>query len=533
EHDPAEPGVPAGGDPELERLARHRPLVLAAVLLAVLVVSMDNSILYVALKTLAEPAPTGLGASQSQLQWAVDAYALAYAGLLLSAGVVGNRSGHKRLLLIGLVCFASFSALSAFSQHPAELIACRAALGLSAALIMPATLAIVTNVFPGEARAQAIGIWSAVVGAALAIGPVVAGALLTHFWWGSVFLVNVPVVAVALVAMSALIPEFREHDRRHLDPLGIALSAGGLLAVVYGVIRAGDLDRWTTPEVYLPVAAGLLFLGMFAGWERRVDHPTLDVRYFRNRGFSASVIALAMLFFALFGGTFVLTFYLQSVRGDSALHAGLCILPLAGAMIAFAPQAPALVRRFGARAVSTTGMLIVATALLGLATLQRATAIWQFEVILFVFGAGMSCTLPPTTAQIVATLPEDEAGTSSAVNNTFRQVGGSIGIAALGSVLAGLYRSRIGPELGVLPAGVRPQAESSVTATLQALHAAGARAHALVLPVEDAFMHAMHLTWLVAAIVVAAGAVVIFLVFRSANSAAKEATPARDSAGSR
>lgn len=314
-HDLAASGVSAERFSGRDRFARHPPLVLAVVLLAVLVVSMDNSILYVALKTIAEPAPTGLGASESDLQWAVDAYTLAYAGLLLSAGVLGNRTGHKRLLLIGLVCFAGFSALSAFSKHPGELIACRGAMGVSAALIMPATLAIVTNVFPGEARAQAIGIWSAVTGAALAIGPIVAGALLERFWWGSVFLVNVPVVAVTAPTMLVLLPEFTEHERRRLDPVGIALSASGLLGVVYGVIRAGDLGSWSTPEFYVPFAAGLVLLAAFVAWERRGDHPALDVAYFSNREFSTSIIALATLFFALFGGTFVMTFYLQSIRG--------------------------------------------------------------------------------------------------------------------------------------------------------------------------------------------------------------------------
>jgi EmrB/QacA subfamily drug resistance transporter len=488
------------------------------ILLAVFVISMANSILYVALKTLAEAPPAGLGASESQLQWMVDAYTLAYAGLLLSAGVVGNRFGHKRLVLIGLVCFGGFSALSAFSHSPAELIACRGAMGFSAAFVMPATLAIVTNVFPGEARAKAIGIWSGVVGAAIAVGPIVAGVLLGHFWWGSMFLVNVPVVVVAVVIMSFQVPEFRQLNRRRFDPLGIALSAIGLLGVVYGVIRAGDLDRWTTPEVYLPVSVGLILLVGFAAWERRVDHPALDVRYFSNRGFTASVIALAVLFFALFGGTFVMTFYLQTIRGYSALHAGVCVLPLAGALIVFAPQAPALVRKFGARAVCSFGMPAAAAGLAGLATLHRGTAIWQFEIILFIFGTGMAHVLPPATAQIVGTVPGDEAGTSSAVNNAFRQVGGSIGIAVLGSLLASLYRGRIGPDLKVLPVGIRSRAGSSITTTLQAAQVAGGRALALVRPAEDAFMHAMRITWMVAAIVVFAGAIVVFLVIPGRRS---------------
>ena len=221
---------------------------------------------------------------------------------------------------------------------------------------------------------------------------------------GSVFLVNVPVVAVSVPTIWALAPEQVEHARRRLDPIGVVLAAAGLLGVVYGVIRAGDLGSWGSAEVYVPIAAGLVLLVGFAAFERRGSQPALDVRYFANRGFSSSVVALGMLFFALFGGTFVMTFYLQSVRGYSALRAGACILPLAGAMIAFAPRAPALARRFGARAVSTAGMLAVAAAMLGLASLQRTTATWFFEVVLFVFGAGMSHVLPPTTAQIVATM---------------------------------------------------------------------------------------------------------------------------------
>jgi EmrB/QacA subfamily drug resistance transporter len=441
----------------------------------------------------------------------------------LTAGVLGNRGWHKRLLLAGLASFAAFSTLSAFCKHPAELIACRAAMGFAAAFIMPATLAIVTRAFPGEARVRAIGIWSAVVGAALAIGPLVAGALLERFWWGSVFLVNVPVVAMAVPTIWSFVPELAEAERRRLDPVGITLAGAGLLGFVYGVIRAGDLGSWAVPEVYLPIAAGLVLLGSFAVLERRASEPALDVRYFADRGFSSSVLALGALFFALFGGTFVMTFYLQSVRGYSALRAGACILPLAGAMIAFAPNAPALVRRFGARSVSTAGMLAVATALAGLASLQRSTGIWFFEVVLFVFGAGMAHVLPPTTARIVATLPEGQAGTSSAVNNTFRQVGGAIGIAVLGSVLASTYRSRVAPEVGALPPSVRAPAESSVTATLQALHAAGHSAQRLVLPVQDAFMRAMHITWLVATGAMLVAAFSMFFMSRPAATSSSHA----------
>jgi EmrB/QacA subfamily drug resistance transporter len=503
---------PGPGPGSRGRIARHRQIILAVVLLSVLVVSMDNSILYVALKTLAEPSPIGLGASQGQLQWAVDAYILAFASLLLTAGVVGNRVGHKRVLLTGLTCFGVFSALSAFSRNPGELIACRAVLGIAAALIMPPTLAIVTRVFPGEARAKAIGIWSAVVGAATAIGPIVAGALLGSFWWGSVFLVNVPVVAVVVPAIWLFVSESAEHERRRLDPMGVALATAGLIGVVYGVIRAGDLDSWTTPEAYAPIAVGLVLLIAFAAYEHRIRQPALDVRYFRNSGFTSSAVALAMLSFALLGAIFGMTFYIQSIKGYSALQTGVCLLPLAVATILFAPRAPALVRRLGGRPVTVAGLLLVALAMLGLATLGSTTTIWYFEVIMFVFGTGMAHVITPATAQMVAAMPSNQAGTSSAVNNTFRQVGGALGTAVLGSILSTVYRGRISPDLKLLPASLRAPAESSITGTLQVLRTIGGPARAYVMPAENAFTHAMHIASAVGAIAVFAAAVVVFLL---------------------
>jgi len=490
----------------------RRQIILAVVLLAVLVVSMDNSILYVALKTLAEPSPVGLAASQGQLQWAVDAYIVAFAGLLLSAGVVGNRVGHKRVLLTGLTCFGVFSALSAFSRNPGELIACRAVLGIAAALIMPPTLAIVTRVFPGEARAKAIGIWSAVVGAATALGPIVAGALLGSFWWGSVFLVNVPVVAVVVPAIWLGVSDSPERERRRLDPVGVALATAGLVGIVYGVIRAGDLDSWTTPEAYAPIAAGLVLLGAFAAYEHRVSQPALDVRYFRNKGFTSSAVALGILSFAMLGAIFGMTFYIQSIKGYSALQTGVCLLPLAVATILFAPRAPALVRRFGTRPVTVAGLLLVALAMLGLAALGSTTTIWYFELIMFVFGTGIAHVITPTTAQMVAAMPADQAGTSSAVNNTFRQVGGALGTAVLGSILSTVYRSRISPDLKLLPASLRVSAESSITGTLQVLRTIGGPARAYIMPAENAFMHGMRIASTAGAIAAFAAAVIVFIL---------------------
>ena len=498
---------------------RRRPVILSVVLLAVFVVSMDNSILNVALKTLAEAAPTGLGAGQGQLQWAVDAYVLAYAGLLLGSGLLGDRLGHKKLLLGGLVGFGLFSALCAHAPSPDWLVACRAAMGASAACLMPATLATVTHLYPGEGRARAIGLWSAATGAAIAAGPLVGGALLGRFWWGSVFLVNVPLIAVALALTAWLVPESRRSEPVRIDLPGLGLWIAGLSALVYGIIRAGDTGGWTHIAVFGPTVSGLALLVAFAAWELRCPQPSLDVSCFAKRPFSAAVGALCLLFFALMGGTFVMTFYLQSIRGYDAFQAGLCVLPLAGALIAFAPRAPKLVGRFGTRVVCTAGMAVAGAGFIALATLGRATPLWELELALFVFGTGMAHVLPPATVAIVSSMAEQEAGAASAINNTFRQVGASLGVAVLGSLLAALYHGRIDPGLQALPPALRSQARSSITATLEV--AQRADAHALVLPAENAFVHAMRITWLIGALALFAGAIVVALLLQTGRAAAR------------
>jgi EmrB/QacA subfamily drug resistance transporter len=493
----------------------RRPwLAFAIIMVAVLVVSMDNSILYIALTTLAQGPPEGLGASPSQLQWFSDAYILAYAGLLLAGGVMGNRFGHRRVVLTGLLGFGVFSAASAVASSPGRLIVCRALMGLCAAFLMPATLAIITYLFPGQARARAISIWSAVVGAALAIGPIVAGALLAHFWWGSVFLVNVPVILLGLITIPLLIPEFREKSRRRFDPLGTLLGAAGLVGLVFGVIRAGDRSSWLDAQVLVPISVGLVLLTGFALWELHTAHPALDVHFFADRGFTVAVVALALLFFALFGSVFVMTFYMQEIRDYTALRTGLCVLPLAAAMILAAPMVPRGVARFGARAVAGVGMLIVAATLAGLAQAGRVTPIWQFEAGIFALGMGMAFVLPPMTTRIVSTLPQDQAGTSSAVNNTFRQVGGSFGVAVLGTILAGRYRSAVAPVLAPLPEGLRSRAETSITATRQILTHLGVQRPGMFKGAVDAFIQAQRLTWSIAAIITLAGAILIVTTYR-------------------
>ncbi|WP_236240870.1 MFS transporter [Streptomyces sp. CC228A] len=480
-------------------------------MLSLLIVVLDNSILNVAVKTIALPPPAGLGASQGQLEWAINAYALVFAGLLFTAGLLGDRLGRRRVLLCGTALFGVASALAALSDSPVELVVWRAVMGLGAAFVMPATLAVLMNVFERDEQPRAIGIWVGAVGVAIAVGPVTGGLLLEHFWWGSIFLVNVPVVAVSLAATALVVPESRDPAPGRLDPGGVALSVVGLVLLVYGIIRGGEQADFTDWGVVLPVAGGLLVLTGFVLHERRTAHPALDMGWFRVPAFSAAVCGIALVFFALMGVTFFTAFYLQSVRGFTPLETGLLLLPLAVTQLVFAPRSRLVVRRFGARAVCAAGLLLVAACMAAFTAFDDATPIWAVELVLFAQGTGMAHVMPPVTVTVMQSLPREKAGSGSAVNNTFRQVGGALGVAVLGSVLSAAYRSRIEGHLGMLPPGDRAAAGESVEATLAAADRLGAAGEALVAPAHAAFLHGMHVTALCSAAVAAAGAAVVAL----------------------
>ncbi|MFE3127993.1 MFS transporter [Streptomyces hydrogenans] len=502
------PSDPAPAPPRVpEAVHRRRWAVLGVLMLSLLIVVLDNSILNVAVKTIATPAPTGLGATQSELEWAINSYTLVFAGLLFASGLLGDRLGRKRSLLFGLAVFGLGSALAAFSGSPGELIAYRAVMGLGAAFVMPATLAVLMNVFERDEQPKAIGIWAGSVGLAIAIGPITGGVLLEHFWWGSIFLVNVPVVLLGLALMAWLVPESRDPAPGRIDLVGVLLSVLGLVLLVYGIIRGGERASFTEPGVLLPVLGGLAVLTAFVLYEKRSDHPALDVSYFRKPVFSAAVAAIALVFFALMRVTFFSAFYLQSVRGYSALDSGLLLLPLALAQMVFAPRARLAVQRFGARAVCATGMAAVALGLAAFAFFDADTPVWVMALVFLVQGAGMAHIMPPVTVAIMQTLPREKAGSGSAVNNTFRQVGGALGVAVLGSVLSSVYRGEIESHLGVLPPAVRATAGESLEATL----AVAEKLHidALVAPAQQAFLDAMHVTAYASAAVAAVGAVVV------------------------
>ncbi|MER8010472.1 MULTISPECIES: MFS transporter [unclassified Streptomyces] len=503
------PAVPAPRIPEA--VHRRRWAILGVLMLSLLIVVLDNSILNVAIKTISTPAPTGLGATQSELEWAINAYTLVFAGLLFTAGLIGDRVGRKKVLLGGLVVFGIGSALAAESGSPGQLIAYRALMALGAAFVMPATLAVLMNVFEREEQPKAIGIWAGGVGLAIAIGPITGGVLLDHFWWGSVFLINVPIVLLALALMVWLVPDSRDPRPGRVDPVGVVLSVVGLVLLVYGIIKGGELADFTDPQVLATIGAGVLVLAAFVVFEKRSDHPSLDVSYFKNKVFSAAMAAIALVFFALMGVTFFSVFYTQSVRGYSPLQSGLLMLPLAAAQMIFAPRARLVVDRFGHKATTGGGLVLLAGMLAAFAGFEADTPIWVLEVVFFLMGTGMAHVMTPTSVVIMQALPREKAGSASALSNTFRQVGGALGIAVLGSVLSTAYRNGIEGKLSLLPAGLRDAAGESIEATLGVAAKLGPRGKGLVGPANDAFLHAMHITALCGTVVALLGAVVVFL----------------------
>jgi EmrB/QacA subfamily drug resistance transporter len=491
-----------------ESIQRRRWYILGVLVVSLLVVVLDNTVLNVALKTIADPAK-GLGATQSELEWSINSYTLVFAGLLFTFGVIGDRIGRKRILLAGLAVFGLASLLSAYAQTPAELIWARALMGLGGAAIMPQTLSIITNVFEPRERGRAIGIWAGAVGLGVAIGPVTGGLLLAHFWWGSVFLINVPVIVAGLVAMWFLVPESRNPEPGGLDPVGVLLSIVGLVALSYGIIQGGDTGTWTTLTVLGPIFGGLAVLALFAWYEARIDHPALDVRLFRDRRLSAGVISIAMCFFAAAGVFFFTSFYMQSVRGLSPLESGAMALPFAIAQLVFAPRSAAMVNRYGAKVVCTTGLLLVTVAMLGYQLVDESSPLWILGVIFFIQGTGMANVMPPATESVMSALPREKAGAGSAINNTARQVAVAMGVAVLGSVVASVYRSDMSDRLSVLPAGARHAAGESIEGTMAVASRLGASGQGLIDPAHVAFVNGMHAAAGAAAVVALIGALMV------------------------
>src|SRR5579871_903139 len=417
----------------------RRWLTLLVLCISLTVIGLDNTILNVAIPTLARQ----LHASTSQLQWIVDAYTIVFAGLLLTAGSLGDRFGRYRALALGLTIFGTGSALSAFSGSASVLIATRAFMGIGGAFIMPSTLSILTNVFTNPIeRGKAIGIWAGVSALGIGLGPVTGGFLLSHFWWGSVFLVNVPIVAIGLIGGWFLVPDSRDPAAPRLDPVGALLSIAGLSSLLYGVIEAPN-HGWGATSTIVAFTVGVAVLGLFLLWELRSSHPMLDMRFFKNPRFTAASGAITLTFFTMFGTLFLLTQYLQSVLGYSALKAGAMFIPQAGVMLVVAPSSSGLVRRFGNKIVVSFGMMVVAFTMLMFSLLSVHAGAWQVIAVTCLLGVGMGNVMAPATDSIMGSLPREKAGVGSAVNDTTRQTGGAVGVAVFGSVLSSVYVSHV------------------------------------------------------------------------------------------
>jgi EmrB/QacA subfamily drug resistance transporter len=473
--------------------------------MSLLVTTVDNTILNVALPSIVKD----LGANGSDLQWIVDAYVLVFAGLLLTAGSLGDRLGRKGALTFGLVAFAGFSVLASRAASPTQLIVFRGLMGIGGAFIFPTTLSLITNTFPDpRERARAIGVWAGVAGLGVAIGPLGGGLLLEHFWWGSVFLVNAPICTAAVVLGFFLIPDSKDPEEGRLDPLGSVLSIVALGGLLFGIIQAPDLG-WGNSRVLGGLVIGSVFLASFLLWEHRNPQPMLNLSFFTNARFSAASGTITLTYFGLFGSTFLLTQYFQFVLDYSPLKAGMMTAPVAVGLMAAAPRAPGFVDRFGTKRVVFTGLLVVA----GCLSLYGSDTVMSSEIggglVRLVFGLGMGLTTAPATESIMGSLPPGKAGVGSAVNDTTRQTGGALGVAVLGSIYALRYHSVIRTD--TLAPGLQAGVHDSIGRAIEVAQAPGTLASdaaAAVAEARHAFIVSMRLSYALAtAIILAAAAV--------------------------
>jgi EmrB/QacA subfamily drug resistance transporter len=495
---------------DAETIYRRRWWTLLVLCLSLIMIIVGNTTLNVALPTLVK----ALNASNTQLQWMVDAYSLVFAGLLLTSGALGDRFGRKGALQLGLFVFFLGSTFAGLSHTSGRVILGRAIMGVGASLVMPATLSVLTNVFPPHERGRAIGVWAGVAAAGAAFGPIVSGWLLAHFWWGSVFFVNVPIVATAGIAGFFLVPTSKDPRQPPLDLRGAGLSILGLGALLYGIIEAGDATKgWGSPDVRMAFGAAAILLAVFAWWEFRTDEPMLDLRYFKNGSYSGGALSITFAFFALFGLFFLLTQYLQLVIGYSPLGAGVRLLPMAMTIMVVAPLSARFAERFGSRNVVVTGLGVIAAGLVLVSRFTPHSGYPQIILTLMFLAVGMGLTSAPSTASIMSALPLGKAGVGSAVNDTTRELGGALGVAVLGSLVAAHYKSALAPAVSALPSFGKTVAFSSLGGavdTVNRLHLTGDAARNIVDSAKASFTSGMSTACLVGAAVAALASILVY-----------------------
>jgi len=502
---------------------RSKPVILVALLLAAFLVNLDTTMVNVALPALVRE----LGATTTQLQWVVDAYNLVFAALLLTFGSLSDRFGRKRMLLAGLVVFGAASLAGGFCTTPAQLIAARAVMGLGAAMTFPATLSLISNVFTERReRARAIGLWGATAGVAIATGPIAGGWLLEHYSWAAIFIAMAPVAAAAAVFVALVVPASKDPGAAAVDVPGLVLSSAAMALLVFTIIEAPAYG-WSSGRSVAGFAASAVLLAAFIVWERRAAHPMLEVRLFANMRFSAASGVVTVAFFTLFGFIFLITLYFQFVRGYSPLSTGVRLLPVAVSVGIGSVAGTQLAVRAGTKLIVTTGLVAMA-AFYGwaAATISATLAYGIIAAQMVLYGLGLGLSSAPATESIMGAIPRAKAGVGSAINDSTRLVGGTLGVAVIGSVYASVYASRLS---AAMPAAVPASAAAIARQSIGAAYAAAGQLAALGHPaLGHAFLRGLTIGALVAGGVAAAGAVLaaLFLPAQPSTSTAYQAEPA-------
>jgi EmrB/QacA subfamily drug resistance transporter len=512
----------------------RKPVILISLLLAAFVINLDTTIVNVALPTLVRQLHT----STSQLQWVVDAFNLLFAGSVLVFGSLSDRFGRKGMLLAGLSVFGLASLVGGLTDSAGALIAARAVMGVGAAMVFPATLSLLTNVFTErEERALAIGLWGAITGAAIALGPIVGGWLLQVFDWRSIFFAMTPIAAAAGILVLAYVPTSRDPHAPRIDRAGFALSTATVALLVYTIIEAPN-HGWGSARTLGSFALTAALAGAFVIWERRLEEPMLDLSLFGNPRFTAASVSVAISFFALSGFIFLVTQYFQFLKGYGPLSTGVRLLPVASCVAISSILGARLAVRVGTKLVVASGLLLMAAFYLWVTTASARTGYGTIAAQMVVLGAGMGATSAPATEAIMGVVPKAKAGIGSAVNDATRLLGGTLGVAVIGSVYASLYASRLAQALPTgLPGTVARSAHASVGAALIAaskLESAGnpALGSAVHNAASAAFFHGFHAANYVAAGVAAAGALMALALLPARPTASNDATAEVSVAGS-
>ena len=494
-------------DQPQSRKHKLRWWTLLVLSISLVLIAVDTTILNVAIPTL----QNDLNASASELQWIVSSYILVFAGALLTMGFLGDRFGRKKLLQSGIIVFSIASLSASYADSTGLLIAARALMGVGGAMIMPATLSIIVDVFPRNERAKAIGIWSAVAGVGVPLGMVIGGYRLEQYWWGSVFLINIPIGAVILAAGFALVPDSRDPKPRKLDLWGAVLSTAALSTLLYAVIEAPERG-WLDTLVLAGFGSAIVMGAAFVIFELRSREPMLDIRLFKNPRLSAGSLAISISFMVMMGMLFLTTQYFQFSRFYSPLDAGVRLIPLALGFMFGGGGSAALVKGFGTKRVVFAGMVVISATLASLAFIDAQTAYWIVAAQLVGMGFGMGITMAPATEAVMGSVPDENAGVGSALNDVTRNVGGALGVGIIGSIMSSVYSSNIGGAVAGLPADAAGAAQNSIGAAAQiAANAGGETGQALITAANGAFVEGFSVAMAISAVIALGGSLFVLI----------------------